>query len=488
MTNALDETCERPEPAVGVSGGPQYDRVATRAAGSAAVAAVVLLVGLGAGLLGQGGYVGWLRWPVGLLVLAAAALAVRGRHAALDALRCPPVPAAGMLAVWVITAGALHGSVGAGAAAAALLTGFCAVLVTCRQLPASNRQTVLDGLMGFGLLLAATGWLGVALHHRPWGLVAQDLWRASSTLTYPNATAAVLAPLALIAIAELSRRRSLALTLAATGLLTGIGATGSRAGVLVLALGLLVLGAVLGVRPVTLAVLAPGIGAAVALAGLLPSVPASSPARPGWAGLALLLGLALAAAIARMTRRAAAGTAGLLAAVTATVVLGGPASLTAAAQAVTGSRVTLASSDRVEANRAAVRLISTSPLTGSGPGQAHLQWTDLDVAERVIRYAHNEYLQLTAELGLIGAALLAVLLATIARLLLTTRRRNPTPQTWAGVAAALTALSAHSALDFLWHIPAIPLTAAALIGLAAPIRPPAGSVVPAPTHSPEEET
>jgi hypothetical protein len=486
VTNALDETSERSGAAVGAADGQWSDRVASRAAGSACV---VLLVGLGACLLGQGGYVGWLRWPVGLLVLVAAALAVRGGQDALDALRCPPVLAAGLLAAWAVTDGALHGAVRAGAGAAALLTGFCAVLVTCRQLPATDRRTVLDGLIGVGLLLAATGWLGVALHHQPWGLLGQDLWRASSTLTYPNATAAVLAPLALIAIAELSRRRTAALALAATGLLTGLGATGSRAGILVLAVGLLVLAAVLGLRPVTRAVLGPGIGAAIALVGLLPSVPADSPARPAWAALALLLGSALAVALPGMNRRAATGAAGVLAVLTGMIAIGGgPASVAAAAHAVTGSRVTLASSDRVDAARAAVRLISTSPWTGSGPGQAHLHWTGPDGAERIIRYAHNEYLQVTAELGLIGAALLAVLLATIAGLLLYTRHRSPAPRTWAGAAAALTALTAHSAVDFLWHIPAIPLTAAALIGLATPIRPPARSVIPAPTHPPEEET
>jgi hypothetical protein len=478
MENAVEHGLDRPARV--------EDAAVDRRAGHRAAAAPVLLVGLAAGLLGQGGYVGWLRWWVGLLVAVAAVLALGAGRDLVAELRGAPALAAGALAGWAVIDGALHGSASGGAGAAALLVGFAAVVATCRRLPAAGRETVRDGLIGVGLLLAATGWLGVALHHRPWGLIAQGLWRASSAITYPNATAAVLVPLALLAVAELTRRpRSAPLGLAAAGLLTGVGATGSRAGVLALAVGLLVLGAALGHRVVARSVLAPGLGAAVALVGLLPSVPAGPPARPGLAGLALLLGLALAAALTRLSRRAVASTAAaVLAALTLTGV--GSASLSAAAGAVTGSRVTLASSDRIQAATAAVKLVVASPLTGSGPGQARLRWTGPDGNTNGIRYAHNEYLQVTAELGLVGAALLIVLLAAIGWLLLAARRRGPTPAMWAGVVAGLTAFAAHSAVDFLWQLPAIPLTAAALIGLAAPARQPAAPRPPVPTHAQKE--
>jgi hypothetical protein len=36
------------------------------------------------------------------------------------------------------------------------------------------------------------------------------------------------------------------------------------------------------------------------------------------------------------------------------------------------------------------------------------------------------------------------------------------------VAAGLVALAVHSGLDFLWHVPAIPLLSALLIGLTTP--------------------
>jgi hypothetical protein len=59
-------------------------------------------------------------------------------------------------------------------------------------------------------------------------------------------------------------------------------------------------------------------------------------------------------------------------------------------------------------------------------------------------------------------------LAVVARMVWRGRDLTGTPATWAGVMAGLSALAVHSGLDFLWHLPAIPLTAAVLAGLTAP--------------------
>ncbi|HEX5497162.1 MAG TPA: hypothetical protein VFX70_21575, partial [Mycobacteriales bacterium] len=73
-------------------------------------------------------------------------------------------------------------------------------------------------------------WAGVAFRTVPWGLDARGLWRASSTVTYPNATAAVLVPVCLLALAMRTRRGgSPWLGLATTGLLAGL-AVGTWAG------------------------------------------------------------------------------------------------------------------------------------------------------------------------------------------------------------------------------------------------------------------
>jgi O-antigen ligase len=84
------------------------------------------------------------------------------------------------------------------------------------------------------------------------------------------------------------------------------------------------------------------------------------------------------------------------------------------------------------------------------------------------RYAHNEYLQVLAELGFVGLALLVVLLASLAWTVWRGRPHAPSTAVWAGAAAGLAALAVHSALDFLWHLPAIPLAGAVLAGLVLP--------------------
>jgi O-antigen ligase len=130
--------------------------------------------------------------------------------------------------------------------------------------------------------------------------------------------------------------------------------------------------------------------------------------------------------------------------------------------------VSVASSDRVQAARAALRLVERRPLTGAGPGQATLYWVGPDGRTLTIQYAHNEFLQVLAELGTIGLALLLLLLAGLARMVWRGRDLVGTPATWAGIVAGLSALAVHSGLDFLWHLPAIPLTGAVLAGLTAP--------------------
>jgi 4-amino-4-deoxy-L-arabinose transferase-like glycosyltransferase len=71
-----------------------------------------------------------------------------------------------------------------------------------------------------------------------------------------------------------------------------------------------------------------------------------------------------------------------------------------------------------------------------------------------------------AELGAVGGLLLAVLLVVIIRRLHHARSGNAAVA--AGALAATTALAVHAGFDFVWHIPAIPLLAAALVGLASP--------------------
>jgi hypothetical protein len=42
---------------------------------------------------------------------------------------------------------------------------------------------------------------------------------------------------------------------------------------------------------------------------------------------------------------------------------------------------------------------------------------------------------------------------------------------WAGAAAGVVCIALHSGFDFLWHIPAVLIVAALLVGLAGPVAP-----------------
>ena len=448
------------------------------------LAGLLLLVAVAAGLLGQGAFYPSVQRPFGLVIAVATLLGLVGRPLTSDDLRLLAAIPALALAAWAAVDGVLVGVGGAGVGPAALLVGLVAVLVVCRRLGQEDREVLLAGVIGIGLLVALIGWLGVAGRVGSWAFQAQGLWRASSTLTYPNATAAVLVAISLVVLGRLiATPGSVPLALAAAGLLTGLAATMSRAGVLALAVGLVVLAGLRGLGVTARAVVGPVAGALVATIGLLPSMPAASPPRPALALVGLGAGLVLAAMGARSRRWSAVTLVGgvLVAGLVGLLVTGG-GGIGGAAQTVAQARGNLASPDRTGALHAALRLVTQHPLTGTGPGQADLRWKGHDHGSQLYTYVHNEYLQATAELGLVGLGLLAVLLVAITRLLWRARPTgHPTTTTstsWAGVVAAVAAFAIHSGLDFVWHLPAIVLTVTLLIGLVLPAPDPAPAQLP----------
>jgi hypothetical protein len=243
-------------------------------------AGLLLLTAVAAGLFGQGAFYTRVRWSVGVLVVAAVVLALVSWPPTRDDARLPPVVAALALAAWAVLDAALLGVATAGVGPALLLLGVVAVLLVCRRLGQEDREVLLLGVVAVGLLVALAGWLGVAGRVGSWAWLGDGLWRASSTLTYPNAAAAVLVPVVLLVLGRLvDAPGSLPLALAATGLLAGAAATMSRAAVLALAVGLVVLAGLRGFPGTARAALGPCMGALVALAGLVPSMPDVGPPR-----------------------------------------------------------------------------------------------------------------------------------------------------------------------------------------------------------------
>ena len=377
----------------------------------------------------------------------------------------------GLLAVWVVAGGVLHGRGSAALPAAIAVVGLTAVWLLARSATLEERTLLLDGLTAVGVLVALSGWVGIAWHHQPWGQVDRGLWRAATTLTYENAAAGLLVPLALLAVALLAteqlniwRRRVTALS--ALMLLLGSVATMSRAGALALLAGTAVLALTGSRRQIARAALAPALGMLVAFVALLPSLPAHSSPRPLTATVGLVAGAAVTLTLLERPRLAARATVAVAVAVLATVALH-----SGTRQAVTdvrAHRLTVASSDRAGETRAAWQLASENLVTGVGAGPVELVWRGSDGVVRVNRYAHNEYLQTLVETGLVGLALLLLAAAAAARALWLARRRVLPAGAWAGAVAGLAAIAVHSGFDFLWHVPVIPLIGALLAGLATP--------------------
>jgi O-antigen ligase len=110
----------------------------------------------------------------------------------------------------------------------------------------------------------------------------------------------------------------------------------------------------------------------------------------------------------------------------------------------------------------AIDLIVSHPSAGVGPGRFQVE-SRIARSDSDARWAHHEFLQMGAETGLVGLALLlSLFLWGFARL-------------WAGAddswlaalgAGALAALGIHACVDYVLHFPAIVLGAAALVGSA----------------------
>jgi hypothetical protein len=428
---------------------------------------LILVAALAAGVVAQGGY-----YPAGrvlVTILVTAALVVGWRAARWSGAEFWPVPlAAGALALWILIRAVLADEYPTAFAAVATLGCLVAGLLILRRTDAAQRESSAETLIWLGALVAATAWLGVALRLPRFAILVENrLWRGASTLTYPNAAAALLVPLTLLALALLvARPRSVPRAAAGYLLLVGVGATLSRAGFLALLAGFVVLAVVARVRAVVWNALPLVLGAAIAVAALLPSVPRSAEPRPVLAGVGLLAGAAVAVGPVLLPGRARAAV--------VTAVLG-VAGIVAATQLrgryldqVWASRGNLDSSGRSGALRAAFDMVAQRPFTGTGVGLARFLWDTPDGNGAVALYVHNEYVQTLVDLGGIGFALLLALFAALAVHLYRGRRYPHRPGIRAGVFAALAAFAVHSGFDFLWHVAVLPLVGGFLVGLAGP--------------------
>jgi hypothetical protein len=167
--------------------------------------ALLLVVALVVAVAAQGAYYGGGQQVVAVVLLLVLFAAVRARSWARDD-ALPAVWAGAALAAWAAVSATVAGDITAALPVVALLAGVVVVLVAVRRLTGGQRDALAAAVVVVGGLVAASGWVGVAWRVTPWALEDQGLWRAATTLTYANAAAGLLVPLALLAVARLATR------------------------------------------------------------------------------------------------------------------------------------------------------------------------------------------------------------------------------------------------------------------------------------------
>jgi O-Antigen ligase len=126
------------------------------------------------------------------------------------------------------------------------------------------------------------------------------------------------------------------------------------------------------------------------------------------------------------------------------------------------NRLVTLQSNRYDYWRVAMRAFRDEPVRGVGAGGWAVYWLRYRTINEFAQDAHSLPLQVMAELGLIGLALLAVFLAGIG--LAARRAHQLAPVLSAGPIAAFVAYLAHVPLDWDWQMPAVTLVAIGLAG------------------------
>lgn len=419
----------------------------------AVVAPTAALPALGAVLaymtVAQGAF--W--WPqmaaAALLACVAAVLVCRG-------IRFSPGESAVGIAVVTLATGLLVSAaangwpnLARGPAATLVIAAACALLASrIASLDGAGALLTLVTLCASGVALV--GIVGLATHTVPLTTPLNGTWRLSSMLTYSNAAGAALAmalPAAIVLTLRDRRFQPAAALIAAA-----LAATVSRGGIVAAVAGLIVLVVFGGVRLRDL--LQPALSAAVIGASLLPAVLWKWGSPETVSTLIVALGVPAGLALASLdlsthprARRVVAASviAGVLA-----IIIAIPFTL------IGSTRLNPSSSDRTRLWSQTWDQAVQRPVFGTGPGTYMLAGSRGDDI-LITRYAHNEYLQVFAETGLVGIAsvLIAFGLCIGACVRARPARNLPARGTWAAAVAGCAAFGVHSFFDFIWRVPAI---------------------------------
>ena len=353
----------------------------------------------------------------------------------------------GLLAVWwyirSITAGSGTDFLPLGASIIAFTAAFAAV----RPLPVRGREVAALSMATLGAVGALVGFAGLIWRWFPAAIPAQGLWRLSSSLTYADAAGLACGVCLLLA---LGCARAPALIRVVVCLnLAGVLATQSRGALLAV-----VCGAFLVPARCYRKFAVPLVAGLVLGVAAIASSPEGKPVL--WLAPVLILAVVLAAVATRefsMTWstplvRTVAGVAALGAAIGAALLV----------HHEVGLRVLAPSDqDRSAEWASALHQLLSAPLAGVGPDRLlELHTSDGSWAH----FAHNEYLQIAADAGLVGLGLLALVGISLVRNL---RRAGPLSSC---AVAAVVCWSVGGLFDFSWHLPVLGLLGGWCAGVA----------------------
>jgi hypothetical protein len=134
-----------------------------------------------------------------------------------------------------------------------------------------------------------------------------------------------------------------------------------------------------------------------------------------------------------------------------------------AAFGATNARLSDVGGHRLRYWRVAIDVAADHPIAGAGPGAFAVEWLRRRTIDERVRNAHSLELQTLADLGLVGLALLAAVIAATALAAAGALRADRVLA--AGPAAAALTWALHAGLDWDWEMPALTLVAIALAGL-----------------------
>jgi O-antigen ligase len=353
----------------------------------------------------------------------------------------------GLLASWWLLRGVTTGPGTDFLPLGASIVAFATAFTTVRTVSRRARELAALSMACLGATGAVVGFAGLAWRWFPMAMPAQGLWRLSSTLTYADAAGVVLGVCLLLALGcdRFPLLVRVIVCLSAGGLL----ATQSRGAYLAFACACFLVPARRYAQ--FLVPLLAGIALGVVA---IASSPGSKPVP--WLVLVVVTAVAIAACDHRGVQRewsnartrAWAGAAVLCSAISVGLFVHHEIALRALAPS---------DQDRSVEWSSALHQWASAPFVGVGPDRP-LMFHAADGT--YAHFAHNEYLQVGADAGIVGIGLLGLVAVSLGRVL----RRVDLLSSCA--VAAVVCWAVAGAFDFDWHLPAVGLLGGWCAGLA----------------------